>query len=584
VLDENGREYALPFAGGLEAPRPHFIDIDGDGDLDLFLQELTNELRFFENVGGVDASRYEWRTDRYQGLDIGEWYRFVDVDADGRVDLLTEERISHIRYYRNDGTAAAPRFERVDSLRDSGGRAIFMDRQNIPALVDVDCDGRLDLFVGRVEGTVARYEAEAPGSERFVFVTEAWEGIEIVGTLGPVTPGPGGEGSGSEAGPTSPTARHGANALAFADFEGDGDVDLFWGDFFEAGVLLIENVGRTCSAPSFEVEPVALPHADSVRTSGYNAPVPVDLDGDGRLDFAMGVLGGAFNPNRTSSDNFYHWRRVSPDRLELVTRRFLDGLDVGSESAPALVDLDADGLQDLVVGSKIDPTATETGLLFFFRNEGSARAPRLRLADTLRLAEAYNQAPAFGDLNGDGRTDLVLGTWSGDVLYFRGEAGPGARRFTADSTVAFRLPRGSNAMPALGDLDGDGDLDLLVGQSNGALSFYRNDGTPGAPRFALAAERMGEISTGRRSAPALVDLDADGLLDLVLGSEAGGLTVLRNEGTSEAPRFAQEVEWDVALPPLSAPALGDLDGDGAMDLLSGSMSGGVTFWRGAGRR
>jgi hypothetical protein len=583
VLDESGREYALPFLGGFEAPRPHFIDIDGDGDLDLFVQELSNDLRFFENVGGANAPRYEWRTDKYQGLDIGEWYRFVDVDADGRVDLLSEERTSHIRFYRNSGTPTAPRFERVDSLRDSSGRAIFMDRQNIPALVDVDCDGRLDLFVGRVEGTVARYEAEAPGSDRFVFVTEGWEGIEIVGTLGPMTPGGGGAEEG-ELGPASPTLRHGANALAFADFDGDGDVDLFWGDFFEPGVLLIENVGRTCSAPSFEVEPVALPYADSVATSGYNAPVPVDFDGDGRLDFAMGVLGGAFNANRTSADNFYQWRRVAPDRFELATRRFLDGLDVGSESAPALVDLDRDGLLDLVVGSKIDPRATETGLLFFFRNEGSARAPRLRLADTLRLAEAYNQAPAFGDLDGDGRTDLVLGTWSGDVLYFRGEDPQGAAGFAADSTLAFRLPRGSNAMPTLGDLDGDGDLDLLVGQSNGALSFYRNDGTPTAPRFELAAERLAEITTGRRSAPALVDLDADGLLDLVLGSEAGALTVLRNAGTPGAARFEEDVRWNVALAPLSAPALADLDGDGVLDLVSGSMSGGVTFWRSAGPR
>jgi hypothetical protein len=597
VLDATGREHALPFLGGFDAPRPHFLDVDADGDLDVFVQELSNDLRFFENVAGASsAPRYEWRTDRYQGLDIGEWFRFVDLDGDQLVDLLTEERISYIRHYRNRGTRAEPRFERVDSLRDSGGRAIFMDRQNIPALVDVDCDGRLDLFVGRVEGTVARYEAEAPGSERFVLVTEGWEGIEIIGTLGPggetqgreLEPGGGPSAGGSEAGDATEhvpgAARHGANALAFADFEGDGDVDLFWGDFFEPGVLLIENVGRTCSVPSFDVEPVTLPYADSVRTSGYNAPVPVDLEGDGRLDFAMGVLGGAFNPNRTSSDNLYLWRRSAPDRFELETRRLLDGVDVGSESAPAVADVDGDGLLDLVVGNKIDPRSSDSGLLFFFRNVGSARSPRLRLTDTLRIAQAYNQAPAFGDLNGDGRVDLVLGTWSGDVLVFRGEGSGGGARFMADSTLAFRLPRGSNAMPALGDLDADGDLDLLVGQSNGAVSWYRNEGTPRAPRFVLVEERLGDISAGRRSAPAIFDADGDGLLDLVLGREAAGLMVFRNAGTREAPRFAEDAGWSLPLAPISAPALADVDGDGAVDLLAGSISGGVTYWRGTGRR
>ena len=379
-------------------------------------------------------------------------------------------------------------------------------------------------------------------------------------------------------------ARHGANALAFADFDGDGDVDLFWGDFFEPGVLLIENVGRTCSAPSFGVEPVSLPYADSVRTSGYNAPVPVDLDRDGRLDFAMGVLGGAFNPNRTSSDNFYLWRRTAPDRFELETRRFLDGLDVGSESAPVIADVDGDGLLDVLVGSKIDGKSIDTGLLYFFRNEGSARAPRLRLADTLRVAQAYNQSPAVGDLDGDGRADLVLGTWSGDVLYFRGVGADWASGFVRDSAVAFRLPRGSNAMPALGDLDGDGDLDLLVGQSNGAVSWYRNEGTRSGPRFALVQERLGGITSGRRSAPALVDVDRDGLLDLVLGSEAGSAMLFRNAGTREAPNFVEDGSWSLPLPPISTPTLGDMDGDGALDLISGSMVGGLTYWRGAGRR
>ena len=193
VLNERGDAYALPFLGGLDVPRPMFVDIDGDGDLDLFLQEYRNSLMFFDNVPlrqgfggqvGASQSHYTWRSDRYQDLDVGEWYRFIDLDNDGDVDLVCELPFSHIRHYRNTGTKAQPKFEDAGTLKDSEGQDIFLDRQNIPAFTDVDCDGLLDLFVGRVEGTVARYEQEKKGSERFTFLTEQWEGIEIIGRGG----------------------------------------------------------------------------------------------------------------------------------------------------------------------------------------------------------------------------------------------------------------------------------------------------------------------------------------------------------------------------------------------------------------
>ncbi len=566
VLQAGGRSFSLPFLGGLDVPRPQFVDIDGDGDLDLFLQEYSNALWFFENTGTAASPRFEWRTDRFQDVEIGEWYRFVDVNGDGLVDLLAESPISHIRHYRNTGTRTTPRLTLVGELRDATGAPMFMDRQNIPALADLDCDGRLDMLVGRVEGVVDRYEATAPNAETFALVAARYEGIEIIGTIG------GGGG---------PSARHGANALALADFDGDGDQDLFWGDFFEPAVLLIENIGRTCSTPSFQVEPVVLPFAKDTRTSGYNAPMPVDLDGDGDLDFFVGVLGGAFNPVRTAEDNFLFWERVATDRFELRTRRFLDGLDLGSDAVPAFGDIDADGDLDLLVGNKIDATSGRPAPLYLFRNIGTAQAPRYAPAEVLRLGEAYNLAPALGDLDGDGDLDLVLGTWNQDVLCFRNEGTPREPRWVQDPAGTIRPPRISHSTPVLADLDGDGDLDLLLGQANGAVAFYRNTGSRRSPRFALVTERLDEIKVGRRSTPALVDTDGDGLVDLVIGHEdAGPLAVYRNAGTRRAPRFVPAAPLSFPLPPSSAPAFADLDGDGVTDLVVGTTSGGLRFYRG----
>jgi hypothetical protein len=561
VLDERGSPYTHAFLGGLNVPRPQFVDIDADGDLDLFVHEQASVLWFFENTGTKQQPRFEWRTDRFHDLDIGEWNRIVDIDADGDLDILGEWRYSYVRLFRNVGSARRAEFRsEPDSLEDAEGTPIFADRQNIPALVDLDCNGRLDLFLGRVDGTVGRYEAVSPGAHRFAFVTERFEGIEIIGQIDTVG------------------TRHGANNMAFADADRDGDLDLYWGDFFERGVLYIENLSSACAAPTLRTEPRPVPTADSLNTSGFNVPALPDLDGDGDLDFAMGVLGGAFNPIRTAADNFYYWERGAEGRLTLRTTRFLNGIDVGAESAPAFADLDGDGDQDMLLGSKIDPVKASTSRLVLFRNEGTSTSPSFRLADTLDLVTAYHHAPALGDLDADGDADLLLGTWNHGVLFFRNQGTSQAARFMQDSAVTLPGVTGSNAMPALADIDGDGDMDVFVGEASGELNFLRNEGTAQAPRFVLVSEKLSDIDVGRRSAPALVDLDGDGLLDLVLGREDAGTAAYRNAGTRQEPRF-EPYAFDVPLPPLAAPVFVDIDGDGAAELIAGGTGGGLVFFR-----
>lgn len=563
VADEAGRPFDLPFLGGLDVPRPQFTDIDGDGDYDLFLQEYRDDIRFFENIGTAKAPRYEWRTDRYQDLAVGEWYRFVDLDADGDVDLLAEQPFSNIRFYRNTGTKQAATFESGGVLSDTDGQPLFLDRQNIPAIVDLDCDGRLDVFIGRVEGLVTRYEADAPGSLKFAFLTDHFEDIEIIGRGGQGGPGP--------------SMRHGANALAFADFDDDKDLDLFWGDFFEPGMLLIQNIGATCSTPSFRVEPVPMPYADT-RTSGYNAPMPIDVDVDGDLDLFMGVIGGANNPVTTAADNFYFFERTAKDRFELRTRRFLNGLDFGSESVPAAGDLDGDGDLDLIVGNKIDGS-NDAGRLTILRNVGTKTAPSFRQEAALKLVDAYHLAPALGDLDGDGDLDLLVGTWNQDVRYFRNQGTAREARWVEDPALAIKPPRASLASPVLADIDGDRDLDLFIGTATGAIVFYRNDGTTKAAKWTLVTERLGDIAAGRRSRPAFADMDGDGALDLIVGREEDGAVFYRNAGARPVLRFVADPSIAWPLPPMSTPLAVDLDGDGKPEILAGTVSGGLVYWK-----
>jgi len=87
-----------------------------------------------------------------------------------------------------------------------------------------------------------------------------------------------------------------------------------------------------------------------------------------------------------------------------------------------------------------------------------------------------------------------------------------------------------------------------------------------------------EIRVGRRSHPAFVDLDGDGLVDLVLGQEAGGAVVFRNVGTAEEPAFEEDPEIQLPLHQYGAPAFGDLTGNGWDELVAGGASGGLIYF------
>jgi hypothetical protein len=195
------------------------------------------------------------------------------------------------------------------------------------------------------------------------------------------------------------------------------------------------------------------------------------------------------------------------------------------------MDLNGDGRPELLLANKLDPSDLNTSFIYVFDEVGAAGRPAYRARGTLGVTGAYHQAPAFADLDGDGDQDMVLGSFGQDVRFFENRGSRTEARFVLVDSALVTLTRGSNATPVLGDLDADGDLDLLVGESSGTINFYRNVGG------ARAAREYAGIEVERRSAPALLDLDGDGDLDLLAGTEREGVRLWRNEGGRQEPRF-----------------------------------------------
>ena len=565
VSDEFGNPFERPFLGGFNIPRPQFVDIDADGDLDLFIQEKSGQIIFFEYDQHRSSFPFVWRTNHFNGLDTGEWYRFVDIDQDGDHDLISEQQFSLIQFHRNQGT---PEFAdyvlAADTLFDDLGEPVFSERQNIPTMTDIDCDGQLDLFTGRLDGTVVHFEVSGFNESDvplFTLRSEKFQDILIVGETGKQA---------------TNRPNHGANTLTFIDFDNDGDEDLFWGDFFESGLLLLENVG-TCEAPDFSSPPVKYPLSDPLQTSGYNAPAFGDVDGDGHLDLLVGVLGGAFSATASTADNLLYYAG-SEGGMTLQTHRYLSNLDFGSDTIPVLRDLDADGDLDLMVTNSIDPGDLATAKAYVFENRGSFAEAAFFGIGEFPLEPAFNYAPAFADLDGDGDDDLLVGSWGGPIAFYRKANPPDSGYVLVDASY-LDLPDASNTTPALVDIDGDNDYDVIAGEAKGTLNFYENIGSSTAPSFAPPREDWSDIDAGRRSIPVFVDIDLDGDQDLVLGSDQDGVQFYRNNGDVRVPQFVAELLFDLPDVRRATPALADIDADGDLDLMLGTLEGGLHFYK-----
>ncbi len=187
----------------------------------------------------------------------------------------------------------------------------------------------------------------------------------------------------------------------------------------------------------------------------YASPALADLDDDGDHDALVGEsTGRTFAYLNSGSDAAPTWIRQPG---------WDPGYDVGSRASPALADLDKDGDLDVLIGNTV-------GDLFAFENVGSKRAPAWRPKTAWELHDfGEGVHPTLGDLDRDGRVDLLIGREQGDVQAFGGVAGaaPFARKPEWDPPIANR------PVPGLGDIDGDGRLDLIVADGRAVSVAYR---------------------------------------------------------------------------------------------------------------
>jgi hypothetical protein len=532
-------------------------DLDGDGDLDLLSGARLGGLFYFENTGSAGGAAYAARTgaaNPLDGVDVGFFSApaLADLDSDGDLDLVAGEDLGSFFYFENTGNASSPAFvARTGAANPLDGQST--DRASAPAFADLDADGDLDLVAGAYDGSLHDFEntgsAASPAFAPRTGVASPFDGLDL-GYY------------------TSP---------ALGDLDGDGDLDVAAGNA-DGDFSFLQNTGNALD-PSFASPLPDAANPLDMRVGSFSTPALGDLDADGDLDLVAGEAAGTL----ASFEN----------HLGDMVRRTgaanpLGGLFSGSPSS--FGDLDADGDFDLVIAqfnsitNHIDEYAFREYL--YYENTGSPTAPAwIRRSGAANPLDGYDvlgrTMPALVDLDADGDLDLVDGTRYGTFLYFAntGSAADAAfvpRVGAANPLGSFDI--GYNTNPTFGDLDADGDLDLVSGvRSLGLFHYFENVGIATSPFF---VQRFGVDNpldghnVGDRSSPALGDIDADGDLDLVAGSYySGALFYFENTGSAASPAFVPRTGAANPLAGISAsrpdPWFVDLDGDGDLDVASG---------------
>lgn len=619
---ENGKVLKMPWANGINYSNASNLDLNYDGVKDLVLYDRLNHIstgrfRCFIKTGPPGTASYSFAPElSYYFPQVYNWAAFYDYNCDGREDLFCSTN-SGIRVYRNAGSAANPVnfvLEKSILLSDYNPGStpffsnIYASPLGVPGISDLDNDGDLDILAFPSQGFYIEYHhnlsKELYGtcdSLRFEFRDYCWGKMSETNCNVSL----------NQCSPKAPPAfspdplgksYHAGACLTCIDGDGDGDKDLILGDISCNKVQYAYNSGSSSNALISDTTVMypnypAKGNTTRIQMNSFPCAYVVDVDGDNKKDLLA-------SPSAFGSENYnslWYYRNSSATatvNFQFVQKNFLqeEMIETGQNAFPLVFDENADGKPDLLLGTYgYYQVNTLRSRLKLYRNTGSLSQPQFSLVSedyaNLNSQNLFHIMPTAGDIDGDGDTDLLIGNATGQIHWVENTAGAGNPcNFSIFKANSFSITtQSAEAAPQLFDLDKDGKLDLLIGMKNGRIAYYRNTGSLTAPSFSLVSNTLGNV-------------DVKGNI-LIYGIDGYAVPYFYQEGSATRALVGsvsgQVFYYDVPANPLqnftllnasvnnynegaqSAPHYVDLNNDNLRDLVLGNAGGGLSFFSSA---
>nr|WP_245210927.1 FG-GAP-like repeat-containing protein [Prochlorococcus marinus] len=512
------------------------VDIDGDGDLDIVSASADDDtIAWYENDGAANPTFTA--ADIATNADGAHDVKLADIDGDGDLDIISASPLDDtIAWYENDG-AANPSFTAADIATSAdGATSVF--------LVDLDSDGDIDILSSSYhDDTIAWYENDGAANPTFTAADIA-------------------------------TNIDGAYFVYAQDMDADGDIDILAASILEDKVVLLKNNGA--ANPTF--------NASDIITSIKPFAVDVnDIDGDGDLDIGIAAHDGLLAA--TSADKVA-W--FSSDGASSPSWTFVESTINPKNGVESIftADLDGDGDLDGVSASFKDDT------IAWYENLGTSNnIPANRIAQS---GEDYSSVSGVLTFEPGTTTATIIIPITNDKLpeniedFTLSLTNPTNATLTNESAkisinandqigfIARDIVTNANGAENVyvADMDGDGDLDIVSASiEDDTIAWYENNGSAN-PTFTKSV-----VATSANGAEDVhvADIDGDGDLDIVSASrEDSTIAWYENNGAADPSWTAA----DIATSANGAQRVfvADMDGDGDLDIVSGSYFDDTIAW------